>query len=753
MNNPNNFDKNDDNKLSDENPVKEPEFDVDKLISENFTDSDKNLVREAFDFAYKAHMGVSRKSGEPYFIHPYKVALILKELNMDAVTIISGLLHDTIEDVDSVTTETIKNKFGSDVTKIVYGVTKITNLKYHSRKEKFNENLRKMVIFMAKDIRVIIVKLADRLHNMRTLDVFTNEKQERKSLETREVYAPLANRLGMYKIKSELEDLCMRYLERDVYQEISQKINMKSTERNKTIQDIRSYLETKLKEKNLKHFKISGRTKHYYSIYRKMKKGYTFEEIYDLSALRIITRSVGECYRVLGMVHQIWNVIPNRFKDYIGAPKENGYQSIHTTVITHTGKLVEVQIRTQKMHEIAEEGIAAHWKYKEGVNEKNNKKYDLDYIEKKLRWVRRIKNWAEEMKAMREGFVEGFKMDILEDQILCFTPQGEVIDLPQASTPIDFAYAIHTEVGKRCVGARVTRNDVTKIVPLNSILHNFDKVEIITKNNAHPGKDWLTFVKTGRARNKIKQWFKSSKYREYLERGRENFFKALRELNISIDSPETKKIFKYMMKSSGGINTEEGIYADIGFNGVSESDLVKKFKQYIETKKKKKKDKSKNNNKSNDNDKVIIEGMKGIPIKFAKCCNPIAGDDIYGFITRIKGISIHKSNCKNFHMLREQAEKNNETSRIIKAYWNEKNVSKPMRINVITQNSENVLAEIYNTLTKNGATIININTHNISNHRKKLLMVIRGTSVEDEKQKYLRVIKENKYVIKANIEH
>ncbi len=734
--------------------LEDPTYDVNRLIPDKFDDSDKNLIKKAYNFSFEAHksIGQVRATGESFFIHPFSVALILKELNMDAVTIVSGLLHDTIEDVGRVTTETIKNNFGSEITKIVYGVTKITKFDKSSNRKKFDENLRKMVIFMAKDIRVIIVKLADRLHNMRTLGDCKEEKQRRKSVETREVYAPLANRLGMYKIKSELEDLSLRYLETDVYKEISQKINIKISERTKNIEEIKEYLEKKLSEKNLKHFIISGRSKHFYSIYRKMKKGYTFEEIYDLSALRIITRSVGECYRVLGIIHQLWNMIPNRFKDYIGRPKENGYQSIHTTVITHTGKLVEIQIRTQKMHDIAEEGIAAHWKYKEGIDNKNDKGVNLDFIQKKLRWVGRIKNWAEEMKAQREGFVEDFKTDILGDQILCFTPIGEVIDLPKGATPVDFAYAIHTEVGRKCIGAKVTRDDVTKLVPLNSSLRNFDKVDIITKNNAHPGKDWLAFVKTSRAKNKIKQWFRSSKYQENLAHGKEVFLKALREVNLTLDDPKTTKIFKNLMKSSGGITTEEGIYADIGFNSVTESDLVKKFKQYIEAKKKRKKNKNKDNKNIKDDNKIVIDGMKGIPVKFAKCCNPIAGDEIYGFITRIKGISIHKSNCKNFLKLKEQAEKNNETDRIIKAQWNEKNVSKPMRIDIITQNSEVVLTEIYNTLTNGGATIININTHNISNNRKKLSMVIRGTNIEDEKQKYLRLIKENRYVIKANVQ-
>lgn len=734
----------------------EQKYRVDKLFNPNFTHDEKLLILKAYAFASASHEGVSRSSGEPYFSHPYDVALLLSELNMDAVSVACGLLHDTVEDVEDVTTKTIREIFGNEVAVIVNGVTKITHLHEEDKELKLNENLRKMILFMAKDIRVVIVKLADRLHNMRTLNFVREEKQKRVSRETREIYAPLANRLGMHKIKSELEDLSMRYLEPEAYRELANKINMKKDDRVVELDRLKEYLEKELEKRGIKNFLVYGRTKHFYSIYRKLSKGHSFEEIHDLSALRVITKDAGSCYIVLGAIHEIWQNIPNRFKDYIGKPKDNGYQSLHTTVITHTGKLIEVQIRTRKMHEIAEEGIAAHWRYKENIKKAEEDK--TKYIEEKLGWIRKIKDWASEMNVQRDDFVEGFKMDILGDQILCFTPNGEVLELPAGSTPVDFAYNIHTEVGEQCNGAKVTRDDVTRIIPLNSELQNFDVVEIITKKNSHPGKDWLSFVKTGRARTKIKQYFKSAHYQQNHEKGKEILIKSLKNNGLSMEDEEAKRIIKLLMRGSGGITSEDAIYADIGFSNITESELTHRIKQYIEAeiKRKEKLAKKKKNKKNNKKDttsgsKILIEGMKNIPIKYAKCCNPLPGDDVYGYITRVHGISIHKSNCPNFLRLKAESDELGEADRIIKVNWKESDITKPLRVKIIAQDNEMLITEIYDKLRGSGATIININTTKISNNKKKVELVMRGTDSTDEKQKYLRLLRSIKYIQKANI--
>lgn len=721
-------------------------YDVNRLLSDEFNDSDKEFIKKAYDFAQNSHKDQKRKSGEPYFVHVFETSLILKELKMCFITIASGLLHDTIEDVKNVTTETIKNKFGSEVARIVHGVTKIGHLKYTSQKERFNENLRKMILSMAKDIRVVIVKLADRLHNMRTLNYVPEEKQKRIAIETREIYAPLANRLGMYSIKSELEDLSMRYLEPKIYRELAQKVNKKKAERLKLVKEISHHLEKSLKEENIKNFLITGRSKHFYSIYRKIRKGYSFDEIYDLSAIRIVTKTVSDCYKILGVVHAMWSNLPHRFKDYIGAPKENGYQSLHTTVMSHTGELIEIQIRTQKMHEIAEEGIAAHWKYKE---EYKGDGKELNYIEKNLRWIRRIKNWAQEMRSQKEDFVEDLKIDILGDQILCFTPMGKVVDLPRDATPVDFAFSIHTEIGKKCSGAKITRDNVKKIIPLSSVLQNFDVVEILTKTNGHPGKDWLKFVKTNRAKNKIKQWIRSTQYKENYERGKDIFIRALKDLSVPIDSTEAKELQKLLIKNRGGGDSEESLFVDLGFQRITGKELAKRIRLYSESLTKKKK--SKKIKKNRFEEIVNIKGMKNVPVKMAKCCNPIIGDDIYGFITKLKGVSIHKSSCRNFLRLKQETEKNNETNRIVKAYWKQNNSMKPIRINIIMQNNDRALTEIYDKLRLNDVTVISVNTHNINNRKKRVELEIRNSLEADFSRKYLRILKGIKYVIKANL--
>jgi GTP pyrophosphokinase len=677
-------------------------------------------------------------------------------MNMDAVTITSALLHDTIEDVEEVTTETIKMEFGSEVAKIVYGVTKITNInKNQTRAENFNENLRKMILFTAKDIRVVIIKMADRLHNMRTLSYCAEDKQRRIALETRDIYAPLANRLGLYNIKSELEDLTMKYLEADTYDFIEKHVIMKHKERDKLVFYLSEYLRKILNEREVKFINISGRSKHYYSIYRKMKKGYNFDEIYDLTAVRVITSDISQCYTVLGVVHNVWTAVPDRFKDYISNPKENGYQSLHTTVVTHTGKLAEIQIRTQKMHEVAEEGIAAHWKYKENIKGDDKQ---VKYIEENLRWVRRIKNWAQEMRNRKEDFVDELKTDILEDQILCYTPTGEVFDLPKDATPIDFAYHIHTDIGDKCSAARVTRNDASKLLPLSAPLQSFDIVEIITNNHSHPAFDWLNYVKTSRAKNKIKQWFRSHQYRDKLDKGRDLFIQVLKNLDIPSDSPMKDKIVQQYIKAQGRVSNEEGVMVDIGFSDISESDLIKKVKQYIEIINTEEiaqrifDEQILEDLNNSEDDIIMVDGMSNIPVKIAKCCEPVLGDSISGFVTRLSGVSIHKSNCKNFLQLKENAKANGEESRIVTASWRLTDISKPVRAELITTDDDNTLHSISDIVRRSRATIIRMNTYKLSYNRNKVALVIRTVNTNKyQKAKLIKSLKTSKYVLKANI--
>lgn len=725
------------------------------LLSNDFSIDERDLIIRAYAFASYAHSGVKRTSGEPYFSHVYEVARILKDMDMDAVTVACGLLHDTIEDVNEVTTETIKMEFGSEVAKIVYGVTKISNINYQSRAERFNENLRKMILFTAKDIRVVIIKIADRLHNMRTLSYCPENKQRRIALETREIYAPMANRLGMYKIKSEMEDLTMKHLESKTYDYIDKHVRMKRTERDKYLNNLIHYLKSILKDKQVSYNFITGRSKHIYSIYRKMKKGYHFNEIYDLTAIRVITEDITQCYTVLGVVHNVWTAVPDRFKDYISNPKENGYQSLHTTVVTHIGKLAEIQIRTEKMHQIAEEGIAAHWKYKENINGNESQ---LKYIEDNLRWIRRIKNWAQEMKNRKQNFVEELKADILEDQILCYTPTGEVIDLPKGSTAIDFAYHIHSDIGNKCIAARITRDDATKLIPLHAPLKSFDIVEIITNNRAHPGSDWLKSVKTSRAKNKIKQWFRSHQYRDKLDRGRDLFIHVLKSLGIPSDSPMKDNLVQHYLKVQGSIIDEEGIYADVGFSGINETDLTKKIKQYIEIINKAEDDQNDLEKQvledftQKDDNIIMVEGMSNIPVKIAKCCEPVLGDKIAGFVTRLNGISIHKSNCKNFLKLKEQAIEKEQESRIVKANWRIADISKPIRAELITLEDDQTISSIYDIVKRSHATIIRMNTYKLAQNRTKILLVIRTVKTNKyQKSKLFKLLNSSRYVLKVNV--
>lgn len=610
-----------------------------KIIEKYMTEEEVAFVMKAYEYAKLMHKDQKRKSGEPYIIHPVNVAIILADLDMDVETIVSALLHDVVEDTPA-TYDDIKEMFSEDVAKIVDGVTKLNKLNYKSSEAFQAENLRKMILAMNNDIRVIIVKLADRLHNLRTLEYMNEEKRKQKAQETIEIYAPLAGRLGIFKIKWELEDLSLRYLDPEGYYDLVEKINKKRSEREKEINEIIKKISAELDKQEL-HYDISGRPKNFYSIYKKMKgKSKSFESIYDLIAVRILVDTVKDCYAVLGIVHSMWKPLPGRFKDYIAMPKPNMYQSLHTTVISDTGEIFEIQIRTYEMHEVAEYGIAAHWKYKGGKTQGKD-------VDSKLDWLRQLLEWQKDLKDPKE-FIDTLKIDFFDDEVFVFTPNGDVVDLPEGSTPVDFAYRVHTGVGNTCVGAKVD----SRIVPLNYKLKNGNIVEVITqKSSSGPSRDWLKFVKSPRAKQKIKQWFKSKEKDISIEKGKELFDREAKKLGLDTNILDNEKIYQKLAKELS-INSISDLFASIGYGNFKEKLVINKIlniKNAIENigLTKNEDDYLKSSSSKKDATGVRIDGLEGMKIKFAKCCNPVPGDEIIGFVTRGYGVSVHRKDCTN----------------------------------------------------------------------------------------------------------
>lgn len=613
--------------------------DLIKIIEKYMTKDEVAFVMKAYEYAKLMHKDQKRKSGEPYIIHPVNVAIILADLDMDVETIVSALLHDVVEDTQA-TYDDIKEMFSEDVAKIVDGVTKLNKLNYKSSEAFQAENLRKMILAMNNDIRVIIVKLADRLHNLRTLEYMNEEKRKQKAQETIEIYAPLAGRLGIFKIKWELEDLSLRYLDPEGYYDLVEKINKKRSEREKEINEIIKKISAELDKQEL-HYDISGRPKNFYSIYKKMKgKSKSFESIYDLIAVRILVDTVKDCYAVLGIVHSMWKPLPGRFKDYIAMPKPNMYQSLHTTVISDTGEIFEIQIRTYEMHEVAEYGIAAHWKYKGGKTQGKD-------VDSKLDWLRQLLEWQKDLKDPKE-FIDTLKIDFFDDEVFVFTPNGDVVDLPEGSTPVDFAYRVHTGVGNTCVGAKVD----SRIVPLNYKLKNGNIVEVITqKSSSGPSRDWLKFVKSPRAKQKIKQWFKSKEKDISIEKGKELFDREAKKLGLDTNILDNEKIYQKLAKELS-INSISDLFASIGYGNFKEKLVINKIlniKNAIENigLTKNEDDYLKSSSSKKDATGVRIDGLEGMKIKFAKCCNPVPGDEIIGFVTRGYGVSVHRKDCTN----------------------------------------------------------------------------------------------------------
>lgn len=610
---------------------------------------DLQRIGEAYRFAEKAHEGQLRQSGESYITHPAEVSLILASLDMDDETIIAGLLHDVIEDT-SYGYKGVTELFGAEVAEIVDGVTKIEKIRYESKELQQAENFRKMLMAMSKDLRVIIVKLADRLHNMRTLKAKSKESQLRNSNETLEIYVPIAHRLGIFKLKWELEDLSFYYLEPEQYRDLVRKLDKKRAERESHIQKIIHEISEILDQEGIKHT-IYGRPKNLYSIYKKMTlKNRAFEEIHDLTAIRVIVQEVAQCYAVLGLLHSKWKPIPGRFKDYIAMPKPNMYQSLHTTLLSENAETFEMQIRTEEMHRVAEYGIAAHWKYKEDQNSLAGKS-DFNWLDQMMEWQREVENPAE--------FMHTVKMDLYNTHVYVFTPLGKVIELPDGSTPVDFAYKIHTDVGNTCTGAKVN----SRIVPLNYRLKIGDIIEILTsKSSQGPSRDWLNFVQSTQARSKIKSFFKKESQLENIDKGKEMLEKSLRKYNLSLKEAFTPKVVETLMDKLS-LKNLDNLYASVGYGGIGFRQILPVIKDLLGLEEKGLQlGKSRSQSSGSG---IIVEGMENLQVRFAKCCNPLPGDSIIGYITRGSGITVHKSDCTNFSKGKD------EMNRFIEVHWDE----------------------------------------------------------------------------------
>ncbi len=665
-----------------------PYISAEELISrirKYHPEDDMSLVERAYQYAEKAHEGQVRKSGDPYFCHPVAVAVILTDLMLDATTIAAGLLHDCVEDCEGCTLDGVRQMFGDEVAVLVDGVTKLSQLNFANREEAQAETLRKMFLAMAKDIRVVLIKLADRLHNMRTLKYQKPERQVPIARETLDIYAPLAHRLGVYTVKWELEDLSLRYIDPDGYYELVRLVGMKREEREQLIAQVTQELKSRLTEAGIK-CEIDGRPKHFYSIYKKMKsQNKAFDQIMDLIAVRVLVDTKQDCYFALGIVHTIWPQVPGRFKDYISMPKANMYQSLHTTVVNQ-GRPFEVQIRTFEMHRTAEYGIAAHWRYKEGKA--------LDELDTKLSWLRRILDWQSDAKDPGD-FSELIKFDLFADEVFVFTPKGDVVSLPRGATPLDFAYRIHSAVGNRCIGAKVNG----RIVPLAHQLETGDFVEVMTSSSSHgPSRDWLNIVKTSEAKAKIRAWLKKEQREENIDHGRELLEREAKRLGYSMSQLSKPELVETLYKRYS-VQSYDDVCAMVGFGGLSTAQVLNRLI-----------DEYKKTQKPGDtppppeppappqppkppaggNGGVIVKGESGMLVRFAKCCSPLPGDKIIGYITRGRGVSVHRADCPSLK------DPGVERDRLIEVEWEGKDSSATYEaeIRIICYNRTGFLAEL-----------------------------------------------------------
>ena len=706
---------------------------LEELISKikaNGNNVDIDLVKKAYDLAFEAHKEQKRESGEPYITHPISVAMILADMGMDTNTIVAGLLHDVIEDTDY-TYEDISNIFNVEVANLVDGVTKLGKIKYKSKEEQQADNVRKMLLAMAKDIRVIIIKLADRLHNMRTLKYMKPEKQKKKAQETLDIFAPLAHRLGISKIKWELEDLCLRYIHPEEYYDLVNMIAEKRVEREKFISRIIEELKENLDKANIDS-DIEGRPKHFYSIYRKMvNKHKSIEQIFDLTAIRILVNTVKDCYAVLGIVHTIYKPIPGRFKDYIAMPKPNMYQSLHTTVIGSEGKTFEIQIRTFEMHRTAEYGIAAHWKYKSGVTGTDSK--DMTF-ENKLTWLRDILEWQKEAVDATE-FMEGFKLDLFSDEIFVFTPKGVVINLPAGATPIDFAYKIHTDIGNKCVGAKVNG----KIVTLDYKLKTGEIVEILTSSSSRgPNIDWLNIANSNQARSKIKQWLRKARREENLERGKEMLEKECKKQSLVFSDLCKGPLYDKLLKRYHLNNVEE-IYVAVGEGELLSSTVISKLKENV-VKQVSEEELNKNieeqiakterQTKKKQSYGVTVKGLNNIMVRFARCCNPVPGDDIAGYITKGRGVSVHRKDCSNFKAIVEK-----QREKVVDVSWGtEKGAAYVAELEVKAEDRMCLLSDVMLVITDSNLSLLSLNAKSGKNGVANINIQVKIDNIEQLKE-------------------
>lgn len=678
--------------------------DVLDKMKKNNRKSDLKLIKRAYDFAKEKHGDQLRKSGEPYIIHPVQVAYILAGLELDDATICAALLHDVAEDTE-VTIQDLAREFSTEIAEMVDGVTKLGNLKYTSAEEQQVENYRKMFLAMGKDIRVILIKLADRLHNMRTLKFLKRDRQIAIAKETQDLYAPLANRLGMYSLKWELEDLAFKYLNPDEFREIVEGIDKKREERLKFINQIVEQINEELKKQKIKA-EITGRAKHLYSIYRKMQRdNKSLDQIYDLFALRILVDNVKDCYAALGVVHELYNPMPGRFKDYISVPKPNMYQSLHTTLIGPKGTPFEVQIRTWEMHRIAEFGIAAHWAYKEA---NRFKKSNVTVQEDKLSWLRETLEWQKDMQDPQE-FLNTLKTELFVDEVYVFTPKGQIKVLPRGATPIDFAYSVHAEIGHHMTGCKIN----SKMMPIITTLKNGDIVEIVTSDQSKgPSRDWLKFVKSTSAKSKIQSWFKKTQRAENIERGKDLIEKEIKKIGISY-SKLFKNEYIQVALDRYKFNTIEDMYAAVGFGAISASKIIAKM---LEVYKKDNQDEfieqtledlinERGRKTKPSNVGVVVKGIDNCLVRLSKCCNPVPGDDIVGFITRGRGVSVHRKDCVNIKDLISQED------RMIDVYWyNNIQSSYNVEIEILANDRNGLLADIIKQIASVKTRLIAVNS-------------------------------------------
>lgn len=724
--------------------VEQSTFDKSKALADfmeyihtYLTDDECDQVLKAFELADKAHEGQFRASSEPYIMHPLAVADILAHLQIDHITLMAALMHDVVEDT-SYSKEDLEEMFGSEVAFLVDGVTKLNQFQYETKEDRQMENYRKMILAMAKDVRVVVIKLGDRLHNMRTLKHMRSDKQKRIAKETLEIFAPLAHRLGIFNVKWELEDLSFRYLEPEKYYDLVDQMKQKRQVREDIVNDTMSQLTKALSEAHIKA-DIKGRPKHFYSIYKKMKKdNRDLSQIYDLLAVRVIVDSIPDCYAVLGIAHSLWKPLPYRFKDYISMPKSNMYQSLHTTVIGTMGQPVEIQIRTWEMHRVSEYGVAAHWRYKEG-NKNGDKEFD-----QKVAWLRQVLEWQDTSNPTE--LVNALKLDVFSGEVFVFTPKGDVVKLPIGSVPLDFAYRVHTDVGHHCVGAKVNG----KIVPLDYTLQNGDIVDIITSKTGRPSLDWLNIVGSSESKSKIRNWFKRENKAENIEKGLDSLEKEAKRLNHNWKELCADNRLQHVTKQLKA-GTEEEMFAACGYGGIPVStvllrliELYKKSKEVEESKRSTEqiieKLKSQGQKKTKNGTGVLVKGEAGVMVRMAKCCNPVPGDDIIGYITRGRGVSIHRCDCPSMGHSAEDLE------RMIEVSWDgSSGESFHVGIDIQAYDRAGILMEVMAVLSELKITITNINAkvqEDTKNVSINLVVDIRDISQLDFVMTKLRRIRE-----------